>query len=639
LDRDYERTKDGSIVADAIKAHTRALNTADSESDKRYHSRAIEKYRAVNESVEHQKEYNKLEKQLHKHIANDEFENGNRVYNRMQELLKNGAKKKPEPVYPPHPTPAQIVALGREGRKKMVGMKESAGSSHPDDSRFKLYASDEEKGYTCHHIPASEAKPGEMRFKHTLGKEVVHSHSKYYPDSMQKKMNESVDTVKMDIPLLIRLLEYAKETAKDDVELHKIAEKLAALGSDTLTMDQYSSIVESVHEMISEELDELNLDTLKSYAKKAHVSAQKSADKGIKSKNPETAYKHFGNAADRHINIHKANGKIASKEFSKKVGMSEQITFSTFMSEYINESTSDDNGKIHELLVANNLNGGKHTSPEAKALHDHMKSNMAPDHYKREVEKAGHASDAIRKHLGGKKIERVGLVSKAGDIGRFTNGHHNVTQQEDASDVMIHHGGNDYTGISLKSTQSHSAKAGVHNEGHGAVDKRLGTDTKHHVKAAKQSVVNQHHALAGMSDVAAKAHIKAHADVAKSASEHGAKALKNIADDWHGAYSKMSSEERSKHLRHVLHATPTAIPHIRSTTSGTTNGFKNKIVNPATEHDHYINDHKNIHIKRRGNAGIEWSHHDPKSGKVTVLANERAKFASGLASPVKTSVN
>ena len=53
------------------------------------------------------------------------------------------------------------------------------------------------------------------------------------------------DAVKVDIPLLIRLLEYAKEDAPDDMALHALAEKLVAGCSrgKTLTMSDYDLLV------------------------------------------------------------------------------------------------------------------------------------------------------------------------------------------------------------------------------------------------------------------------------------------------------------------------------------------------------------------------------------------------------------
>jgi hypothetical protein len=53
------------------------------------------------------------------------------------------------------------------------------------------------------------------------------------------------DAIKLNIPLLIRLLEYAREDAKTDMDLHNVAEQLISLGVEgtTLTMDNYDAIV------------------------------------------------------------------------------------------------------------------------------------------------------------------------------------------------------------------------------------------------------------------------------------------------------------------------------------------------------------------------------------------------------------
>lgn len=53
------------------------------------------------------------------------------------------------------------------------------------------------------------------------------------------------DSVTVDIPLLIRLLEYAREDAKTDMDLHNVTEKLIELSTqgDTLTMQSYDAIV------------------------------------------------------------------------------------------------------------------------------------------------------------------------------------------------------------------------------------------------------------------------------------------------------------------------------------------------------------------------------------------------------------
>ena len=53
------------------------------------------------------------------------------------------------------------------------------------------------------------------------------------------------DKVTMDIPLFIRLLEYAREDAKTDMDLHNVAEKAIAASETgkTLTMSDYDGLV------------------------------------------------------------------------------------------------------------------------------------------------------------------------------------------------------------------------------------------------------------------------------------------------------------------------------------------------------------------------------------------------------------
>ena len=54
------------------------------------------------------------------------------------------------------------------------------------------------------------------------------------------------DVVKIDIPLLIRLFEYAREDANTDMDLHVITERMIKLSSrgKTLSMRDYNKIVE-----------------------------------------------------------------------------------------------------------------------------------------------------------------------------------------------------------------------------------------------------------------------------------------------------------------------------------------------------------------------------------------------------------
>ena len=70
---------------------------------------------------------------------------------------------------------------------------------------------------------------------------------------MENSFNPT-DKITVDVPLFIRLLEYAREDAKTDVDLHNIAEKAVMLSENgaTLTMANYNAIVNSTAEEIQE---------------------------------------------------------------------------------------------------------------------------------------------------------------------------------------------------------------------------------------------------------------------------------------------------------------------------------------------------------------------------------------------------
>jgi membrane protein required for beta-lactamase induction len=65
------------------------------------------------------------------------------------------------------------------------------------------------------------------------------------------------DKVTLDIPLFIRLLEYAREDAKTDMDLHNVAEKAIAASETgkTLTMAEYDSLVAGSSE--DQQMDEI----------------------------------------------------------------------------------------------------------------------------------------------------------------------------------------------------------------------------------------------------------------------------------------------------------------------------------------------------------------------------------------------
>jgi hypothetical protein len=72
----------------------------------------------------------------------------------------------------------------------------------------------------------------------------------------EAKEEDKVDTITMDIPLFIRMLEYSREDAAEDMDLHDVTEKAISLGKERgiLQMDDYDEIIGT-----TEELKEVNL--------------------------------------------------------------------------------------------------------------------------------------------------------------------------------------------------------------------------------------------------------------------------------------------------------------------------------------------------------------------------------------------
>jgi len=63
----------------------------------------------------------------------------------------------------------------------------------------------------------------------------------------QEQEENKMDVITVDVPLFIRLLEFAREDSTDDMQLHDVAEKLIELcaDGDIMTMDQYDEIVDT----------------------------------------------------------------------------------------------------------------------------------------------------------------------------------------------------------------------------------------------------------------------------------------------------------------------------------------------------------------------------------------------------------
>jgi hypothetical protein len=62
------------------------------------------------------------------------------------------------------------------------------------------------------------------------------------------------DIIKVDVPLFIRLLEYAREDAQNDMDLHDVAENIIKMSEagKVLSMSDYNMIVGASEEQLAE---------------------------------------------------------------------------------------------------------------------------------------------------------------------------------------------------------------------------------------------------------------------------------------------------------------------------------------------------------------------------------------------------
>jgi len=99
-------------------------------------------------------------------------------------------------------------------------------------------------------------------FMKTLEKELNMKTPTTYNSIKEEQSEDPVDTITMDVPLFIRMLEYAREDAKEDMDLHDITEKANLLGKERgiLQMEDYDEIIgttkdTSIQEMIKSVLN------------------------------------------------------------------------------------------------------------------------------------------------------------------------------------------------------------------------------------------------------------------------------------------------------------------------------------------------------------------------------------------------
>jgi hypothetical protein len=138
--------------------------------------------------------------------------------------------------------------------------------------------------------------------------------SKLYLESR----SNPADAIKMDVPLFLRMLEYAKEDAKTDMDLHDVTEKAISLSSSgkILTMAEYEHIVDS-------KLSEKKLTTAEKRKKEDIVKGMKKSFKGDKGAMYAIATAKAKKLAEEEISEAYVPDNI--KSFAKRKGVSSLV--------------------------------------------------------------------------------------------------------------------------------------------------------------------------------------------------------------------------------------------------------------------------------------------------------------------------
>ena len=94
---------------------------------------------------------------------------------------------------------------------------------------------------------------GESRFTIEMAEWIFDffNNASYESPVNEAKEEDKVDTITMDVPLFIRMLEYSREDAAEDMDLHDVTEKAISLGKERgiLQMDDYDEIIDTTKEI------------------------------------------------------------------------------------------------------------------------------------------------------------------------------------------------------------------------------------------------------------------------------------------------------------------------------------------------------------------------------------------------------
>jgi len=167
-------------------------------------------------------------------------ENNSIDYNKLVSLIKSANNPQNLPIY--YDSINDIVNIGGTGYDKgeLVKMFNSQPGQSLDIKTL-FYKANQSPEETKNAIESLNSGI-KVEIEKGYGNEPF---IKYIKSMNEVQEVDKIDTITMDIPLFIRMLEYAREDAKEDMDLHDVTEKAIALGKERgiLQMDDYNEIV------------------------------------------------------------------------------------------------------------------------------------------------------------------------------------------------------------------------------------------------------------------------------------------------------------------------------------------------------------------------------------------------------------
>ena len=201
---------------------------------------------------------------------------------------------------------------------------------------------------------------------------------------------DAKDTVTMDIPFLIRVLELAREDVKDDADLHRVVEKLIEIrNKGTLTMDDYDFVAK-----LTEELDIPVLENEEMWVSRV-IDEGKMGDLAGE----------IGRHLDKHIDDYKANGGA----------------------EHLGHKTVDTAKKIVK-------SHGLHPDHAQKFVNDYVEKRLSEE-----------IQTKVQKHFGGPRGKdynvKIDFTTNAGERGSHVHTIKNATSGKHAKHIAMNRHG------------------------------------------------------------------------------------------------------------------------------------------------------------------------------------------------------